>query len=491
MAEIWDIARYVEANPEDHDQRWRLVKKLYSAWEYRLALEHLQVLKEAGVNRLNVLRYLGATYYRLGRYDEAVSELEQAIATWPNEVGLREQLARVLEVAGNRERAAEAWAEISEIDPQHPIAGSAVRRLSKRADDTPVRDLQIEDSDSGIDLRPGRVCPNCGAQNSEEFDRCWQCHASLVGPNDSGRIPVRAPAGPLVSEEWLLLGLGGGAVVALALGVFMALRLVFVEAEPGVLIASVWDVWQYRVAGLRVALGAVALVAWPLALWAALYCVRPPHVVPPSLVNFSAVATVAVAYLGTWLQRDLIFLAPVLPLATSLALILGFFRLGAVRAFLVWGLHLGILVAVFYGALIVIERVRLGEYFNPITEMRALVAYVGRDDAQEADGAHAFPEGRTPYRYQVRWGSTGSRWLDVAAGDVEFRVVNATRQPDLRFEISSTEGTLVFDDVEGEAHVRRYRVEPGTDYTVVVSGPVGVSVRVLTSGLLIPSLKPE
>lgn len=133
MADTWDIARYVEANPDDHEQRWRLAKKLYTAWEYRLALEHLQILKNEGPRRINILRYLGATYYRLGRYDESVKELEEAIAIWPEEIGLYEQLARVLEIAGDHLKAAEMWDKTLEIDPHHPMAGHAADRLRSNA----------------------------------------------------------------------------------------------------------------------------------------------------------------------------------------------------------------------------------------------------------------------------------------------------------------------------------------------------------------------
>ena len=136
MAEIWDIARYVEANPDDHEQRWRLAKKLYTAWEYRLALEHLQILKNEGQNRLNILRYLSATYYRLGRYEEATSELNAAIAVWPDEVGLYEQLARVLEIAGDHPGAASMWDKVLDLDPHHPMAAHSAARLRSRTPDT-------------------------------------------------------------------------------------------------------------------------------------------------------------------------------------------------------------------------------------------------------------------------------------------------------------------------------------------------------------------
>lgn len=136
MADIWDIARYVEANPDDNEQRWRLAKKLYTAWEYRLALEHLQILKNEGPDRINILRYLGATYYRLGRYEESIRELEEAVERWPDEIGIFEQLARVLEIAGNHERAADMWDKTLDLDPHHPMAAHAAARLRSSTPDT-------------------------------------------------------------------------------------------------------------------------------------------------------------------------------------------------------------------------------------------------------------------------------------------------------------------------------------------------------------------
>ena len=136
MAEIWDIARYVEANPDDHEQRWRLAKKLYTAWEYRLALEHLQILRDEGQERINILRYLAATYYRLGRYDEAQAELKNAISIWPDEIGLYEQLARVLEIAGDHIGAAQEWEKVLSLDPHHPMAAHAAARLRSSTSET-------------------------------------------------------------------------------------------------------------------------------------------------------------------------------------------------------------------------------------------------------------------------------------------------------------------------------------------------------------------
>ena len=168
---MWEIARYVEAHPENHEQRWRLAKKLYASWEYRLALEHLLILKDEWQRKINVHRYLAATLYRLGLYVEAQRALEEAIEYWPKDVGLREQLARVLETAGKRDEAADMWESIRELQPSHPMAESAVRRLRRKTEASASEELNIGASDSGIDLSPGQVCPNCGAHNGEEFFR--------------------------------------------------------------------------------------------------------------------------------------------------------------------------------------------------------------------------------------------------------------------------------------------------------------------------------
>ncbi|HNY22156.1 MAG TPA: tetratricopeptide repeat protein, partial [Treponemataceae bacterium] len=42
-------------------------------------------------------RYLAATYYRLGKNEEALEELRDALKRWPDELSLKEQMTRVLE----------------------------------------------------------------------------------------------------------------------------------------------------------------------------------------------------------------------------------------------------------------------------------------------------------------------------------------------------------------------------------------------------------
>ena len=136
MAEIRDIDRYVEDHPGDHEQRWRLAKKLYTAWEYRRALHHLHILKENGYGCVALFRYLAATYAQMGRYAEATRELNTAIALWPREIKLYEQMASVLEHAGARHGAAVMWQKTLKLNPHHVKAKRATARLRSAMSET-------------------------------------------------------------------------------------------------------------------------------------------------------------------------------------------------------------------------------------------------------------------------------------------------------------------------------------------------------------------
>ncbi len=70
---LLELLDYVDKNPKDYEKRWSLAKKLYQNKDYVLALEHLTVLKNEWESYINVYRFLSATLYRLGKYDEAKS----------------------------------------------------------------------------------------------------------------------------------------------------------------------------------------------------------------------------------------------------------------------------------------------------------------------------------------------------------------------------------------------------------------------------------
>ena len=83
MADIASLTEHVEAHPGDYEQRWRLAKKLYEAHEYAVALEHLEILRDEWVAKINLVRYLAAVYYRLDRHADSIAALATAVRAWP------------------------------------------------------------------------------------------------------------------------------------------------------------------------------------------------------------------------------------------------------------------------------------------------------------------------------------------------------------------------------------------------------------------------
>jgi tetratricopeptide (TPR) repeat protein len=178
MADIAELTEYVKNHGTDHDARWKLCKKLFEAGEYDRAAYHLEIVKQYKVENPNVVRYLAASYYRLKKYNDAVTELRNGVKRWPKETGLHEQLGRVLRIAGRLEEAREAWKELARLEPEHPIAAKMAAKTDREIAEAVKKEPEpLRDSELGLGQAEGRLCPTCGAVNTEEFERCWKCHS--------------------------------------------------------------------------------------------------------------------------------------------------------------------------------------------------------------------------------------------------------------------------------------------------------------------------
>lgn len=490
MTEIWDLARFVEDHPDDRDQRWRLAKKLYTAWEYRLALEHLKVLKNEWPQKINVRRYLAATHYRLGRYEEAIEELEGSLTTWPEEVGLHEQLARVLEIAGKREEAAAAWEHIASLDPHHPIAKNAAKRLHERILKDAREDLRLNESDSGIDLSPGQVCPNCGAQNSDEFERCWQCHAVLLAGHEGPHAtpaPVRRT--PIVSQETSALMMGLAALGLLSFGFLLTIQLLFGGEGTHAPTHTLYQLFAVDLAYTRILMGVALLLVWPCALWVALSLVQYEERIPASVINLTGLLSALLLYCGTWLPADLLPLAILVPMAVSLALIAATFRLGPAKTFVVWIAQSVVILMMSVLLLVLVEAWQTKRLFNPLKEARAVMAYAEAQRTGSRQGSYTLEPTVAPYTQKLRWRSTGSDWLDTRARNVLITVQIEAAATDVKFELRDETGTRVFEFLRGPSWTLEYAFETGQTYEIVVNAPEGTPVSVTLSGLLVPEFQ--
>jgi hypothetical protein len=482
---VWDLVQHVEEHRDDYMSRWRLAKKLYAAWEYDLALEHLLVLKEEWDRKLNVLRYLAATYYRLGRYEDSMSELRDSIKLWPREIGPREQLARVQEAAGLRDEAAETWRRIQELEPRHPIARSAFMRLtSETGPPTPQRELHIGDSDSGIDLSPGQVCPNCGAQNSDEFERCWQCHARLASVRSSGSRSRTGGSGGAAESLQIAAGLALVGVLSLCFWLSFQLLLAWRAQEntPQVL-NTLQELYDTRLGLTRVLSGVVMAFSFPLLLNLAIGVARPERSFSPRGLKLAAMLLGTGLFAATWVP---IHYLPGVLLGGAVVwagLLLWLSPLSAMRTLKIWALHLGLVTTVTYVAFTASEYQALRVFFNPFMDLPALVRHAQSESAQL--GVVELPAGTVPYSQgSLLWQSTGSAWLDRRVGPTEFQVQTAGDLTDMRFELQGPGGTKLYERVSQSPWAVSYVVKPMEPYEVRVTGVEGAPVQVRVAGIL-------
>lgn len=476
---LWDLAAYVENHPDDYGERWRLAKKFYKAWEYRLALEHLQVLKNEWKSKRNVIRYLAATYFRLTRYESAVHELEEAIKEWPEEVALYIQLAEVLDVGGTPHEALGVWKDVLKLEPDHAVAKRAISKLSQKveeeiksnkvpsfssADDDPIADVDREDIE----------CPNCGSKNSPEFKLCWNCHSALGEPvNNEEAIQDKGVA---IEIPW---GTLSGLTIAglLALSAYLTLNL-YAEIQELSLARSVpSSTGEFLARDLlttRISIGIVALVIWPVIWRIAASFVGDEKIYNGTLYRAGALMALS-TYTLTWVPQGYAYCIPLLPAVLSGLICLVNLRKSLMMAAALW-LTQGLIMTLLVAALAMGQN-GLGLVFDFVT--------IVQHSAQPRDEADYTLEGPTPLRATLRWASSDSTWLDGRASSVGFLVESAEHEGRLLLEIQKDGQTLAFKEYLGDAYeFEFFDIEPGADYLFTLTGEENVETEVVIRSVL-------
>lgn len=484
MATTKDLTDWVDLHPDDHEQRWWLAKKLYKSSEYEAALEHLLILKTRWKPKLNVVRYRAATYYRLGKYPEAIAELEGAVEEWPDEIPVREQLARVLEIAGRKEGAATAWQNVLKLKPGYAIAEQALARLP-RLTPPPRETPPLRDADFGIGFGSGHSCAQCGALNTEEREHCWKCEAPLYD-SDGPVAEVAAPPPediPAETEDegvangtaiWNAVGQIGIAVM-LALGIFLSLRQYTVNHDTHVA-HTAQQFYSSELLLTRLAIGIALLLGWPIALWAALKACRSgDFTLKPVVVT--GVLFAALTYLTLSLPLTYVDEALILVLLLSLGPILLVFGMDFGHGLLVWFVQSILVCAV---ALIAFGAM---EGAVALREFPAVLRYAGSHDKAQP-GAQALPKLNLPAEATIRWEPTGSKWLDDRAGRVEFVFTNATTSKTIHVELRDEYGAQAHEETITVPFRFQAKVVPGRVYKLSVTGTEGTTVEGSVSGAL-------
>ncbi len=480
MTDIGDLTQHVEANPNDHNQRWHLAKKLYMAGEYRLALGHLLVLQTNWTPKVNVLRYLGATYYRLGRLDEAIAELGAGIEEWPEEIGLREQLARVLESAGREPEAQKVWREILKIQPDHGMAQHELAKSNRSAESAASQHALHQPFQ-------GSLCPNCGAENGDEFDRCWKCHASLREPGapdaflPPGTEPPLSPSSRKLPWNLVCMMAMAGCI---GFGAYLTI-IQYIELRAAIaskaVPATVQEVFATTLLPTRMILAGILLAAWPAALWfaAKLINARPSG----QSITVSGLLMASAFYLVSWAHpSELLVLYAVLQAAALVPIFLTM-RQGAARSVVLWVIQAIVVSGVIVGAIAGLE----GTVF--VSEFRAIAGYAGAyDDAQRNGvdiGRAVMADVRLPIECTLRWDSTGSTWLDSRASQAAFEVASSGLPPGLTVELKDETGTLFYEHPEAMPFKFAFdNVVAGQNYRLAISGQEGAQIEVSVHGIM-------
>ncbi len=502
MADIWEITTYLDEHPEDHEQRWHLAKKLYQDENYRIALEHLQVLHREWNPYVNVERYLAATYYRLGRYDEAIAVLDAAVDAWPNETGVREQLGRVLEVAGRRQDARRVWEKIKEIVPDHPLAAQSIERLSEEAVEkqqagqsqsqgpaTPVLGLK----DSVLMTRPARVCPRCGTQNIDEAKRCIECgmpftaNISTPVPEPKSTTPVPEPPREHIEvspgfAKWVNFTTVTGLLTAIVfvIGAYttfqhMALAERYRQGED--VIRNAYGLLQVVLLPSHMAMGGAMLATWPLFWLLALRLVGAP-------AGYWKKALLAGAFLATltyalsWSSTTFIGYVPLVPIVASLLFAALAFELHIVQAIFAWLIQGILAVCVTVLAFIGVEGIQ------PVDEADKIIEYVAAQETAKEPGTWRLPPMRAPASCLLEWESTGSTWLDRHAKHVELFFETSGRPQPIVVVLKGSEGTIAREEFADGSGRLRVTVSPHRIYQLAVTGSRNTPVAVTVLGTL-------
>ncbi len=484
MENIPNIETHLIEHPDDHAQRWRLAKKLYMACEYRDALSHLLILKRDADWKLNYSRYLAATYYRLGRYDESIQELHEALESWPSEIPVHEQLARAYEVASNTDEAVRVWQDILKMDPQHPIAEQSILRLTTATEEPSSEDeLRLNESDSGIHLSPGVICPKCGARNEQEFSRCWQCHASLV-PSSSSAPDLQKPAGSTPRPfGTVLTGLATVALFARALYLTLSYAAHRPVATDGFIVASSVDsLLDHEWFAGRIAVGCTLLLAWPAILWLAtiMCCNRP---VPLRRVLGSGLLAASLPSVLLWSPYRAWPLTLAAPAVLTLVMILLLFRTTWSRALLGWTAQIVLALLCGFGVFAAVTNVAT---LNHLTTLAALEPARA---AEMPEGALHFSAAEYPAEYTISWRETPSVWVNSVGRMAEFTFIRQTSDSPISIAFSEAGHTLAQHPDQVPPLSFSQAIAPGRVYVLRIDSrrPDPIDVRI--TGLLVPEVK--
>lgn len=398
---------------------------------------------------------------------------------------------------GRNKEALDTWRRVLRINPDHTVAKRAVKTLEtevqkkESAKNVPISaifqpDLSPEQEEDL--LVTGLICPRCGAQNSDEFETCWQCNAALrkQSPSFMNAPPLEAHGKYLLRPETMttLALVIIGILLAASAAAGIRLVMAYMSTSDAPLLATS-DVWDRILVLSRIAAGILMLLFWPVVLKLSLLMFRVKYTPPEILIYISGLLLGALTLLLLLLPMPFAFFAFGGSLLLSLLIVVFTFQTDVRLAPAVWITQFVLVWMIGGIAFWMVECRRHGEWINPLAEVPAVRAAVNGPKALPDSVPVKFSASVTPMRQKVRWQSSGSRWLDIQATKVQFTVRTESVAPGLRFQIYLESDLKYHEELQGTGPFSiYYPFSPGIVYEVVIQAQEPVALNATVQGLL-------
>jgi hypothetical protein len=349
------------------------------------------------------------------------------------------------------------------------MVARALTRLQAIMSDDKPQELPIGDSDSGIDIG-GVVCAVCGAQNSVEFSRCWQCHALLddrtaaATPAPQSSAPARTRTTNNRTPVAVVLGLI--AVGLLSVDVYLTLsQLAAIQANAGSLALTLGTFLEREFAMSRAIVGAALAVLWPTAIVLAAKIVEPQHEGPVAGCVVTGLLAASLAYASTWAPWPWILVGPISAAVITLPALLFFVPITPLRAAGAWAIHGAVVVISVLSGFIALEGIA------PVLDVGHLIQF-SKIPPTDEPGTYRAPDLLVNEDLHITWYPSGSQWLDSLPHTAEFVLVDAPVGKPLYVELQQFGGVLAGRNVDSSrVSFRESPIRPGQDYVMRLTGP--------------------
>lgn len=488
--DLLELLDYVEKNPNDYEKRWMLAKKLYQNKDYHLALEHLTVLKNEWEPKVNVVRFYAATLYRLGKYDEAIKELQKAIEQWSDEPGLYEQLGKVYVTTENYREAKKVYEKLMTICPDHRWAHLAVDKLRRVIEKKTVRRKPMPVIvATDFDLLPESICKRCGADNPRDASHCWKCKEPLKPSSTYSPVPnLESPQGLFIvlTPEIITLIMSFVLIISLVINIILSVQTWLRREEIlSTVPLSFWEIYQTTLVFTRIISGFILIAISPLIIRVGLKIVGIKERIPSNLILFVGALVPSILFLCSWLPKPLVIASFVLTPLIAFLIIFGTFGITIPKSLNLTIFHWFVLILSIMIIFTVVESYRLNTFINPFTQIPAVIRFFQEHKNKSPHSLEYTSEMGLPLEWKISLVSSGSLWLDLTGRSVKLKLFLDT--PD-EFTLELNRGEtnpIIYDKLKAQLWETQCKLQPEETYTLRVQTSNKTKYKLAIDSLLI------